>query len=36
MKKEVQMTLKEADRLFVIRRLKDKKINLDAVMPIQF
>ena len=28
MKKEVQMTLKEADRLFVIRRLKDKKINL--------
>jgi hypothetical protein len=26
--KEVQMTLKEADRLFVIRRLKDKKINL--------
>src|SRR3990167_1655165 len=29
MKKEVQMTLKEADRLFVIRRLKDKKINLN-------
>jgi transposase len=26
--KELQMTLKEADRLFVIRRLKDKKINL--------
>jgi transposase len=26
--KELQMTLQEADRLFVIRRLKDKKINL--------
>lgn len=28
MMKELQMTLQEADRLFVIRRLKDKKINL--------
>jgi hypothetical protein len=29
--KELQMTLKEADPLFVIRRLKDKKNNFGKI-----